>query len=110
MGLTDLLSLCAWQLGSKLQNTLSEGCCHAGDLLHRGDAGFDSFLRRGQPARTSFAIGPGETVLGQIVEHRHVHSVNSLKAATGLNPKRLYRLMLKAGMIPADTNDEALNQ
>lgn len=59
---------------------------------------------------SSFAIGPGEIVLGQKVERRIVHSVNSLKAATGLNPKRLYRLMLKAGMIPADTNDEALNQ
>lgn len=59
---------------------------------------------------SSFAIGPGEIVLGQKVERRIVHSVNSLKAATGLNPKRLYRLMLKAGMIPANTNDEALNQ
>ncbi|ULB10230.1 TniQ family protein [Cereibacter azotoformans] len=58
----------------------------------------------------SFAIGPGETVLGEVVDRRRVHSVNSLKAATGLNPKRLYRLMQKAGMIPADSDAEALNQ
>lgn len=59
---------------------------------------------------TSFAIGPGETVLGEVVNRRRVHSVNSLRAATGLNPKRLYRLMQKAGMIPANCDAEALNQ
>jgi len=58
----------------------------------------------------SFAIGPGEEVLGEIVERRRVHSVNSLKSATGLNPKRLYRLMQKAGLIPEDSDAEALNQ
>ncbi|WP_096785916.1 TniQ family protein [Rhodobacter sp. CZR27] len=57
--------------------------------------------------QNSFVIEPGELVFGEAVDRLRVHSVNSLKVKTGLNPKRLYRLLRKAGMIPEDTNQEA---
>lgn len=58
----------------------------------------------------NFSIGPSELVLGEIVERRKVHSVNSLTNATGLTRYRLYRIMRKARMIPDEDNDAALNQ
>lgn len=58
----------------------------------------------------NFAVGPGEVVLGHVVDRRKVHSVNSLANATGLNRFRLYRIIQKAGMIPEDASGSALNQ
>lgn len=49
-------------------------------------------------------------VLGEIVDRRRVHSVNSLTNATGLTRYRLNRIMRKARMIPDEDNDAALNQ
>jgi hypothetical protein len=56
----------------------------------------------------SFAIGPGEIVLGEVVERRVVHSIYSLKSVTGLGAKRLHRLLQKAGIIPENMRDEAI--
>ena len=57
-----------------------------------------------------FDIGPGGVVLGEEVDRRRVHSVNSLVNATGINRFRLYRLMRKAGMIPETADKAAFNQ
>nr|WP_309504216.1 TniQ family protein [uncultured Roseovarius sp.] len=58
----------------------------------------------------NFSIGPGEMVLGEIVDRRKMHSVNSLTNATGLTRYRLYRIMRKARLILDEDNDAALNQ
>lgn len=58
----------------------------------------------------NFAVGPGDVVLGQVVDQRRVHSVNSLANTTGLNRFRLYRVMRKTGMISEDVSGAALNQ
>ncbi|MFU8863978.1 MAG: TniQ family protein [Rhodobacterales bacterium] len=58
----------------------------------------------------NFAVGSGEMVLGEFVNRRKVHSVNSLTSKTGLNRFRLYRIIRKAGMIPDDTDRATLNQ
>lgn len=58
----------------------------------------------------NFAIAQGETILGEEVTQRRMHSVNSLVSATGINRFRLTRLMRKAGMIPETADIAAFNQ
>lgn len=58
----------------------------------------------------NFAIGAGETVLGQQIVIRRVHSVSSLAAKAGINRFRLYPLMRKMGMIPTTDDEAAFNQ
>lgn len=58
----------------------------------------------------NFAIAPGETILGEEVTQRRMHSVNSLVSATGINRFRLTRLMRKARVIPETTDIAAFNQ
>jgi len=49
--------------------------------------------------RESFALAPGDAVFGEPVGVRTLHSVQSLSVETGLNPKRLRRLLHAAGLV-----------
>lgn len=44
-------------------------------------------------------VGPGETVLGQPITTRHVHSIQTASRETGRHPKRLRKVLAAAGLI-----------
>lgn len=49
--------------------------------------------------RENFPLGPGDTVFGQPVERRTIHSVRTLSVETGLNPRRLLKVLHAEGVI-----------
>jgi len=58
-------------------------------------------LRRvvGDFMRENFPLGPGDFVFGEPVSERTVHSVRTLHLETGLNPRRLVKLLFASGVI-----------
>lgn len=58
----------------------------------------------------NFPLGPGDTVFGDVVETRRVHSANTLINKTGKNRLRLYRLLTKMKFIPPSRDAIAINQ
>jgi len=57
--------------------------------------------------RTSFPVGPGDTVFGKPVERRALHSIRTLSIETKLHPKRLRKLLGAAGVLPEGAADLA---
>ena len=51
------------------------------------------------------ALAVGEMVLGRAVERRLSHTIGSLSAATGIERRRLGRLLVLLGHVPADVSD-----
>jgi TniQ len=49
--------------------------------------------------RENFPLGPGDFVFGEPVLERTVHSVRTLHRETGLNPRRLVKLLFAAGVV-----------
>ncbi|OYU77436.1 MAG: hypothetical protein CFE32_05660 [Alphaproteobacteria bacterium PA3] len=58
----------------------------------------------------NFPIGPGETIFGEPVERRYVHSANTLINKTGRNRRRFYKLLTKLKFIPEGGDAIATNQ
>lgn len=58
----------------------------------------------------NFPLGPGDTVFGEAVETRRVHSANTLINKTGKNRLRLYKLLTKLKFIPPSRDAIATNQ
>jgi hypothetical protein len=50
-------------------------------------------------------VGPGNSLLGRMVESRRVHSIYTLSKATGQHPKRLRKILIEAGLVPEDATD-----
>jgi hypothetical protein len=55
----------------------------------------------GEHIRGHLPLGAGDTVFGQPVEARTLHSIRSLHLETGLHPKRARKLLRAAGIIDA---------
>ncbi|WPY96814.1 TniQ family protein (plasmid) [Limimaricola variabilis] len=49
-------------------------------------------------------IAAGTTILGETLKERRLHSVESLKAETGLNPRTLRNVLAAHGLVPAAKN------
>lgn len=54
----------------------------------------------------TLAIDQGELLLGEVVEARRLHSVQSLSIKTGLHPKRLRKLLIQAGLSTEERWDQ----
>jgi TniQ len=59
----------------------------------------------GEFISSSFPLGPGDTVFGQPVEARRLHSVWTLSRETGLHPKRLRKLLRAAKLVGDEQAD-----
>ena len=55
-------------------------------------------------------VGPGDLLFGRPVEQRRVHSVRTLTKASGLNPKRLRKLLEARGLIGPEMCDMSDNR
>ena len=53
----------------------------------------------GRHIRDHLPLGPGDTVFGQPVEKRSLHSIRSLSLEANVHPKRLRKLLRAAGII-----------
>jgi hypothetical protein len=53
----------------------------------------------GRHIRTHLPLGPGDTVFGEPVETRTMHSIRTLSLDAGLHPKRLRKLLMAAGVL-----------
>ena len=47
-------------------------------------------------------VGPGDTLVGLPVTRRHVHSITTASIETRQHPKRLRKILIAEGIIPAD--------
>jgi len=51
---------------------------------------------------SSWPLGPGDELLGEPVHERRLHSVTTAAQETGVDPRRLRRLLVAAGLLAAD--------
>lgn len=58
----------------------------------------------------NFSVNAGETVFGEVIPRRKVHSVSSLSVATKINKYRLFGLARSTGLIPKTVDRDAYNQ
>lgn len=48
----------------------------------------------------TWPLGPGDELLGEPVQERRLHSVTSAAKETGVDPRRLRKLLIAAGLVP----------
>ena len=55
-------------------------------------------------------VGEGDILLGRPVETRRIHSVRTLSLSSGLNPKRLHKMLVARGVLAAELRDAQANR
>ncbi|RHZ91193.1 hypothetical protein D1114_20770 [Cereibacter sphaeroides] len=68
---------------------------------YRDDPTFEAFRRilRDHMAQT-WPLGPGDDLLGEPVTERRLHSVRTAAQATGIDQRRMRRMLAAAGIVP----------
>lgn len=108
-GGTEAIRTALDHLASRATGALDEAGKAFGPLYSRlnrdylNDPGFDLFRNIMRDCiLENWPIGPGETVLGQVVAERRLHSVTTAAKEAGIGTKVLEHFLVEAGAIAAD--------